>query len=287
VLVTGARNATEDSTEPRSAAEVVELLSRDGLVEDLTRRRWGTLRRFGNYLGQLRLYSYVDLALLLLAAGAATHQLWECSLLWFGFLVFLEWKHEDAGRARWPAWVWATLWAGALIFVQSPAAVPFIVLSVAYAYKKQIPTVAAYSFVLNGGLKTSLLLLIPGASLAFAGVVWAATSLRNLLGDFRDIEKDRPESVRTLPVRVGLQRDIKWLYPACLGATTLTWIALGGLPLWTAPIAWIVQGAVYKLTPRGDHSTVALSLSPAPPAPSARPLSRRLVRRAGTQSRST
>lgn len=217
-------------------------------------RRWPYsvphLRRFANYLTQLRPYSYVDLLLMLVGAGATSHQLLECSLLWFGFLVFLECMHRDDGRELWSWWVWAGLWAIAVGLAQTPWVAPFIMLCVAYAYKKYVPALAASSFIINGGVKATLLLLVPRVSLTYGVVVLAGMAIRNLMGDFRDVEKDRRDGARSIPVRVGLRRDIRWLYPACLALTTLLWVKLGGLPAWTIPIAFGVEGTTYFLTPR-------------------------------------
>ena len=208
---------------------------------------WSWVR---NYLGQLRLYSFADLALLLIAAGASGHQIVGGSLLWFGFLIYLEWFHEDVGRARWRWYAWALLWGGAILWVQSWAVVPFIVLSVLYALKKEISALGAISPLLNGGLKTALLVLVPTVSMAFAATVFAVASVRNLCGDFRDTEKDAREGVHTVPVRLGCTKNITWLYPLALSASSGLWVLLGHLPAWSVVPAWLVQRVTYGWTPR-------------------------------------
>ncbi len=204
-----------------------------------------------NYLGQLRIYSYVDLVLLLIAAGATVREIGTCSLLWFGFLIYLEWLHRDAGRLRWPWAAWVAPWAAAALWAHNPGAVAaFFVVCVGYTLKKRVPALASLSPMTNGAVKATLLLLVAAATLPFAALVWAATAIRNLLGDMRDIEKDRREHVRTIPVRLGLQRDIRWLYPLGLALTTALWTATAGLPAWLLVCAWAVQAATYRLTPR-------------------------------------
>lgn len=218
---------------------------------------WGERRkvesragRVRNYVGQLRIYSYIDLVFLLVAAGATFDEVVASSLLWLGFLIFLEWQHRDAGRARWPWAAWAIPWVAAVLYVRGFEVVPFVVLAVLYAQKKRAPALASVAPVVNGGAKASLLLMVHSATAAFAGVVWLATTIRNLLGDFRDIEKDRREGVLTVPVRLGIPHDIWWLYPLGLASTTLLWITLAGLPLWLVVPVWVVQGATYRWTPR-------------------------------------
>lgn len=204
----------------------------------------------GNRLAQLRPYSYTDLVLLLAAAGASGSEFVTCSGLWFGFLIFLEWVHKDDKRVRWPWWAWALPWLAAVAYVHTMSVLPFLVLSLLYALKKKVAVLALISPILNGAMKASLLLLVPAASTQFALEVWAATGLRNLFGDFRDVVKDRRQHVHTIPVRLGLQRDIKWLYPAGLAATTLAWVIAGPLPSWTVFVAWFVEWRTYRLTPR-------------------------------------
>jgi len=191
----------------------------------------------GNRLSQLRPYSYLDLVLLLAAAGASGSEFVSCSGFGFGFLIFLEWMHKDEKRDQWPWWAWALPWLAAAAYVHTASALPFLALSVLYSLKKHVPIIALISPILNGALKASILLLIPAATTQFALWVWAATGLRNLFGDLRDIQKDRRQAVRTLPVRLGLQRDIERLYPAGLAATTLPWIIAGPLPWWTVFMA--------------------------------------------------
>lgn len=203
-----------------------------------------------NRIGQLRPYSYTDLLLLLAAAGASAPEFVTCSGLWFGFLIFLEWVHRDEKRAPWPWWGWALPWLGVAAYVHTVSVLPFLLLSVLYALKKQFAILALISPILNGALKGTLLLLVPSVTTQFAAGVGVACGVRNLFGDFRDVEKDRRQQVHTIPVRLGLQRDVKWLYPVGLAATTLAWVIAGPLPWWTVLVAWFVEWQTYRLTPR-------------------------------------
>lgn len=205
---------------------------------------------FRNYLGQLRAYSYVDLLLLCLALHATPLQFVAASLLWFGFLIHLEWRHRDRGRAPWPAWAWVALWSAGLLLGFSLASGLFIVLSVAYSLKKRYPWVGQVSFLYNGLLKVCLVATMPGAGARVLLLVFVLTSLRNLAGDLRDIERDSAEDVQTLPVRLGLHNDIPWIYPAILAATSACWAAVGHLPIVFLMIAWLIQAVTYRLTPR-------------------------------------
>lgn len=203
-----------------------------------------------NYLGQLRPYSYADLLLLFVALDASTSQVLGLSLLWFGFLTHLEWRHRDVGRARWPWYVWVTLWVAAAAVLRDPQVIPFFALATGYSLKKRYPALAAVSPLLNGGLKVALVIPLQGADQGALLVVLALMTVRNLLGDVRDAEKDHREGVRTLPVRLGYTRRTPWVYPLFLAATSAVWAVWGGVGwgVWVAAVA--VQAATYHLTPR-------------------------------------
>ena len=203
-----------------------------------------------NYLGQLRLYSYADLLLLLLALGASAAEIVQCSLLWFGFLIFLEWLHRDRGRLAWPWYAWAAPWAAAATLDPTAALAPFFAVAIAYSHKKRFSLLAAVSPLLNGAIKGTLVVVIAPDEFAAIALVTAVTALRNLAGDFRDVVKDRTENVATLPVRLGLAKDMPVLYPLSLLATSILWTAVGSLSVWYLAGAIAIQAATYRLTPR-------------------------------------
>lgn len=202
-----------------------------------------------NRWSQLRAYSYVDLVLLLVAAGASGAGLLASSFLWFGFLIFLEWVHRDRGRLTWPAWTWLVL-VGIGAVLSGLAALPFVALAFLYTLKKRFAPLALVSPVINGALKASLLVVADAASCGWLVAVLLLTGVRNLFGDIRDVEKDRLDGVRSAPIRCGMVSGSAWLYPLALGLTTLVWVVAGGLPWWTVPAAWAVQRMTYPLTPR-------------------------------------
>jgi len=208
------------------------------------------LSRLGNYLSQLRAYSYVDLLLLWFALGASGREIAAASLLWFGFLIHLEWRHGDTGRERWDWRIWVALWIVGAALSLSVASLLVIALATAYSLKKRIPLIGRLSFIYNGGIKVALCLIVPGLSPRWVLLILALMSFRNLMGDFRDIEKDTREGVKTLPVALGLRKDVKWLYPATLALTSLVWTLVGDVDWRLLVVAWMVQAATYRLTPR-------------------------------------
>lgn len=218
-------------------------------MEDCRRSRLVTLAK--NYIGQLRFYSAADLVLLLAATGASTRDLVGGLALWFGFLVYLEWVHKDRDREPWHWTIWVALGLVGLILTANIAGtLVFAVTAALYAEKKRLRWLSPFSWLVNGGVKATLLIAVGGVTLPMIMLVWIVMSLRNLAGDLRDIEKDSSEGVHSLPVVLKIGHDIKWAYPTCLAATTLLWWTLGHLPVAALVIAWAVEASTYKLTPR-------------------------------------
>jgi 1,4-dihydroxy-2-naphthoate octaprenyltransferase len=188
--------------------------------------------------------------LLLLAVDSNASQLLAVSLLWFGFLIYLESQHRDPGRQPWPAAAWILLWLAGIAVSHSLAVVPFLVLSMLYAGKKAVSQLACVSPLVSGGIKGSLLLLVPGVGAGWIALVIVLTGLRNLGGDLRDTLKDGREGVQTLPVRLDIRRDMSAAYAVALATTSAAWVLLGQLPLWSLLAAWAIQVTTYPFTPR-------------------------------------
>lgn len=202
-----------------------------------------------NYLGQLRMYSYVDLLLLLMAVKSSTLDVIAASMLWFGFLIFLEWIHKDKGRNKWPLYAWLIPWLVGIIIIQRWETVFFILLAVIYTLKKRYP-VGLVAPLINGLLKVSLILLVSKPQIEITILIFVLFFIRNLMGDIRDAHKDSSEKVITLPVLMGYKKHTPYVYPLFLGFTSFIWVQIGNLPIWLVPIGWLIQLGTYHLTPR-------------------------------------
>ncbi|MGI8413717.1 MAG: hypothetical protein ACR2QA_14765 [Solirubrobacteraceae bacterium] len=239
---------TTESTPPspeNAASHETLTATADPTIRTLSKRE-----KLANYVSQLRPYSYADLMLLMLAIGATPLEITQCSLLWFGFLILLEWWHKDDGRLPWPWPAWAATWTIAVAINPGPRLAAFIVVAILYSAKKTFPSVAVVSPLANGAVKGSLALLVVGTSWQTAVLVTAVMAARNLAGDFRDTVKDRKQGVQTIPVRLGLKRNVKFAYPTALTATSAFWVVWGGLPLWYVLPVWLIEQRTYRLTPR-------------------------------------
>jgi hypothetical protein len=202
-----------------------------------------------NYASQLRAYSVADLVLLILAAGGDAPDVLVVVLLWLGFLVYLEWRHRDRGRARWPSAAWIAPWVCAVALRPTWILILFFAFALLYAEKKAVPLLAATAPLSNGALKATLVALIPGVSATWVLAALVLTGIRNLAGDVRDADKDRDEHVQTIPVRLGLHSH-PLAYPSMLALTSTVWVVAGRLPWWSLVLAWIIQRGTYNLTPR-------------------------------------
>jgi len=195
------------------------------------------------------MYSYIDIILMLLAFRADKITIVSCSLMWFGFLIHLEWRHRDKGRLFWPIWAWIIPWVLGIIIHPSIFQMPFIITCAAYSLKKRYRWIGLISWIINGSIKVWMVATIP-APLWGIVLVGGLMSIRNLAGDIRDGGKDSAERVLSLPVALGLKKNVPFIYPACLAVTSITWVYVGEFSvLWLIPV-FAVQGLTYHLTPR-------------------------------------
>lgn len=208
------------------------------------------MRSIVNRVWQLRPYSYVDLLLLTQALNATLQQTIVVSLLWFGFLIHLEWTHRDRGRDPWHPGFWLASWVCAVVLAPTIWSFFFIIGAVVYSQKKRIRIIGTVSFLVNGALKMFLVGFLPEFDATWAITVFSVMALRNLLGDFRDIDKDRRDHATTIPTAMGMQKDVRWLYPSALALSSTLWWVKGDLETWMLPAAWTIQLLTYRLTPR-------------------------------------
>lgn len=202
-------------------------------------------------LGQLRFYSFVDLSVLMLGyLGVGARSYAGASSLWFAFLMYLDSRHRDRDRELWPKPVVAGLVILGTVLVASPLVLGFVACAVLYTEKKFVPILGSISPLLNGLVKVSLVLTTGTVGFSTAVLVLCIMSARNLTGDFRDVEKDTADDAKSVPIMLGIRRDVRWMYPVSLAGTTLLWGALGGVSWYWLVLALLVEWFTYGLTPR-------------------------------------
>ncbi|MFA6268804.1 MAG: hypothetical protein WCW13_03955 [archaeon] len=201
------------------------------------------------YLGIIRIYSLLDLILLLIAAGATNYTFAGAIILHLGFLAFLEHTHAHKYRIKIPLIISITLFVIGLIFYQKLEGIGFIVFSIIYSNKNKTP----YSKLSPFARGAQHLFLIGGISGFFSILPWIAfvlLTIRNFAGDLRDATKDRKEKMQTLPIELGVKKDYPYLHLVLLFTTTFIWIILTKINLLYLIPIWLIQLLSYTITKR-------------------------------------
>lgn len=202
-----------------------------------------------NYLGQLRLYSLLDLVILLIATKATAFEFVGVIILHVGFLAYLESRHHHSNRKKVPKYLWIIFAIIGSIFYGHIEGVIFIICSYFYTLKNQ-KHFALFSPLLRGLQCFFLVAGIVGYDSKLAWLVLVLLVLRNLFGDLRDITKDKKEGMKTLPMVIGLTRDSKNIHLIFTLITTLFWFQFTELNIWLLIPIFLVQILTYRLTPR-------------------------------------
>ena len=206
---------------------------------------------FANYLGQLRLYSLIDLVLLLVAIRAGAVDFIGVLLLHVAFLAYLESRHAHGYRLTVPRWLWLVIGVAGAACYQHGEVIPFVVCSYLYT-RKTHRRFALFSPVARGLQHLFLVGGITGYAHAMPWIACAALALRNLAGDIRDAGKDSQEAKEmiTLPILCGLRRDIRHIHLVAVCATSVLWWSVGQFSIAALAAALVIEGGTYYLTPR-------------------------------------
>ena len=220
------------------------------------------MKRLINYLGQLRIYSLVDWMLLLIVSGANFFQFAGGVFMHIGFLGFLESQHQHPNREPVSdVHAIAVCMSAAAMFGgdMQKRAYYFLFFSGIYALKKYNRWALVSPVARGMQVWLILQLLLPFDS----ALLWCAAigfTVRNALGDFRDIEHDRAEGMRTWPVALRVKQD--WVFVHLVATLTTTWLwwSFSSLPMWIPTALNIVEVGTYWLTPRPSNKKAAQEL---------------------------
>ena len=207
------------------------------------------MRNFLNYFGQFRLYSLLDLLLLLIAARINFVDSFGIVCLHLAFILFLEYRHLHSYRERIHGLPWIILTILGILFYRHLEIIPFILFS--YLYTKKNQDYWSYFSPLFRGLQ--YLFLIGGVLGYDNPLTWISSILmfvRNFTGDMRDLTKDKNEGMKTLPVLLGLNKDYRYTHLVMLLATSSLWWGFTTLPLIYLITILVVEIGTYNLTPR-------------------------------------
>lgn len=202
-----------------------------------------------NYIGQLRIYSLVDLVILLFAVDANQSEFWGVILLHIGFLAYLESRHKHVYRKKLPEYFWLVLALVGLVLYGHLEGVAFFVCSYLYTLKTE-KYFATCSPLMRGLQYFFLIGGIIGYANKLTWIVLVAMFVRNLCGDFRDVVKDKKENLKTLPVVLRVEKDSKHIHLVALFATTLIFFQYTNFQFWLLIPIFLIQILTYRLTPR-------------------------------------
>ena len=206
------------------------------------------MKKIKNYIGQLRIYSLADLALLLIAIQADTPQFIGAILLHIAFLAYLENKHHHPYRAKVPLWIsYVLAIIGVVIYGRIEG---FIYLFFGLLYTQKIKGLGFISPLLRGLQNLFIVAGIIGYYSPLTYIICGLLLLRNLSGDFRDIEKDKKDGMKTIPILIGLNKNIKYIHLIHTILTSIVWWYMSSLPIGWLLFVIITQVSTYHLTSR-------------------------------------
>ena len=202
-----------------------------------------------NYLGQLRLYSFIDLIILLIATKATTFEFVGVVFLHIGFLAYLETQHQHSYRKKVPKYLWLILSLIGLLLYRHIEGILFIVCSYLYILKTK-KSFALSAPIMRGLQYFFLVAGIVGYHNKLTYLALVLIIVRNFCGDLRDIIKDKKENLNTLPIAFGLNRDIKYVHLIAMLTTTFVWFQYANLAIYLLVPIFLIQILTYNLTPR-------------------------------------
>ncbi len=207
------------------------------------------MKSFLNYFGQFRLYSFVDLVLLLIATGTGLQDFLGVLFLHLGFLAFLETRHSHSYRKEIPKSVYVFLYGIGILLYRHWEVIPFLLCSYLYS-KKNRGYFGCFSSLFRG---FQYFFLIAGIIGYHNPLIWIALFIlfiRNFTGDLRDVVKDRKEGMKTLPVVMGFKQDIKHIHLIALLCTSSIAWSYTSLSIWILLLVFIIEIITYNITPR-------------------------------------
>ncbi|MEI6316336.1 MAG: hypothetical protein WCO65_01250 [bacterium] len=204
---------------------------------------------FVNYLGQIRLYSLIDLILLLVAARAGMYDIVGVLCLHLGFVAYLENSHARSYREIVPSWVWITLALVGVLFYSHMEFFSFLLFSFLYVNKNNAKW--GYFSPFFRGLQNFFLIAgIVGYRSYLPFIVLFVMILRNFAGDLRDVEKDTRDEMKTLPTMLGFKKNIRYGHLAMVLVSTAIWWHFAGLSIYMLAIVLAFEIGTYWITPR-------------------------------------
>jgi 4-hydroxybenzoate polyprenyltransferase len=182
------------------------------------------------------------------AIGTSKYQFVGAVVLHVSFLAYLESRHSHSYRARVPSWVAYSLAIIGTFLYGKIEALPYLFFS--FLYTKKNKKLGLVSPVFRGLQSLFLVAGIAGYANFITYLAAGLLFLRNLFGDFRDVEKDKAEGMRTLPILAGVNKNIKYIHLAATIGTSIVWWIISPLSVIWLFVVIIIEVSTYNLTPR-------------------------------------
>ena len=207
------------------------------------------MKKLLNYIGQLRIYSLIDLILLLIASGATKQEFIGIIFLHIGFLALLESQHKHNGREKIPKWLWMPLViVGAGFYQHLLEAALFLVCSFLYSKKNRYGCGTLSPFF--RGMQYFALFFGITHSDWLPWIACFVMIIRNSIGDWRDIEKDKRRGMNTIPMLLGAKKDLRYGHLIAMFVSSTIWWNYTNISVWVLLGVILVEVATYNLTPR-------------------------------------
>lgn len=202
-----------------------------------------------NIIGQIRIYSLIDLILFAYAIGSTNIELLGIAFLHISFLFYLEYTHKHNYRLQLSQYVWIFFAIAGIALYRKVTVIGYIIASMLYVKKDKwffwsFSPIARWlqMYFITAGIVG---FLNPLSLLAFI-----LLAIRNFTGDLRDVTKDKNEKMNTLPIILWFKKDYKNSHLLFLFITSFIWWYISGL--W---IIWLIgiislQIATYNITTR-------------------------------------
>lgn len=211
------------------------------------------MKKILNYAGQMRVYGIIDILIFAVALGCGRKALFGVPMLWVSFLLYLEAKHQDKLRLLVSRFAWIIVGFPTLILL--PPWLPFAFAVFAFMYtKKKTNHFFGYTSPIWRGLQNALIAYVFMPK--FALLAFVAYSIRNLVGDLRDIGDDCENGTKTLPMLIGFRKNQSWAFFGHLGCvigTTLIWHHFTNLSWGLIILCILIQVISYPITPRTSN----------------------------------
>jgi 4-hydroxybenzoate polyprenyltransferase len=185
---------------------------------------------------------------MLIAAGAQRYDFFGAIVLHIAFLAYLEWNHKHNYRKIVPSSIWIILAILGIFLFRHVEVIGYIFFSFLYTLKKN-PKFSPYSAVFRGAQTA----FIAGALIGYSYLTlfaFAILYLRNLAGDIRDVEKDRKEKLKTLPILFGMKKGPYWTHLIATMITSAIWFSFTNLETYWLVVVFVIQILSYELTAR-------------------------------------